>query len=326
MKDNTNYIMDDLLVKYLLGEATETEKQEVQEWISADAEHRRYFDHFRTIWEAGARLAVNSNADENAAWERFRQRTQNQPANEQRKTIPFRLISKTWLRAAAMLVFLAGGGWLAYYMISNPALLEVHSGADILAVTLPDESVVTLNKHTTLSYPKRFAGNTRQIQLTGEAFFEVTADKDKPFVIRANDATIRVVGTSFNIKSSMDTTEVIVATGIVEVSKKENGILLHPNEKAIVRKDRTAPEKRINTDELYNYYHTREFVCNGTPLWRVTDVLGEAYDVDIIVADRLKHLPLTATFRDEPLDHILHVIGETFQVQVQRNGQQVIIK
>lgn len=318
--------MDDLLVKYLLGEATADEKQEVQQWIGEDAEHKRYFDHFRTIWDAGARLAMSSKADENKAWERFRERTQNQGANEQRKVISLRLISRTWLRAAAMLIFLAGGSWLAYYMITNPSQLQVYSGADIVAVTLPDESVVTLNKHTTLSYPKRFAGNTRHVQLTGEAFFEVTPDKEKPFVIRANDATIRVVGTSFNIKSATDTTEIIVATGIVEVSKKENGVLLHPNEKAIVRKDRMAPEKQSNTDDLYNYYRTREFVCDGTPLWRLTDVLSEAYDIDIIVADRLKHLPLTATFRNEPLDHILNVIGETFQVQVQRNGQQVIIK
>ncbi len=318
--------MDDLLVKYLLGEATATEQKEVQHWISEDAEHKRYFDHFCTIWETSARIASHSKADEHEAWERFQQRTQNKQGNGSRKVIPFGFINRTWLRAAAMLLFLAGGGWIAHYLITHPAQLHIHSGTDILVVTLPDESVVTLNKHTSLSYPKRFVGNTRNIQLTGEAFFEVTPDKNKPFMIHANDATIRVVGTSFNIKSAPETTEIIVATGIVEVSKKENGILLRPNEKAIVRKDLTAPEKQANTDDLYNYYRTKEFVCNGTPLWRLTDVLSEAYNVDIIVADRLKHLPLTATFRNEPLDHIMNVISETFHVTVQRNGQQIIIK
>jgi transmembrane sensor len=317
--------MDDLLVKHLLGEATEAEQAEVQAWLQEDVEHQRQFEQFRAIWEAGATLAARSNVDENAAWERFVQRTQQAEQQSVRpKTIP--LTRRTWLRAAAAIALFAIGGWSAWIFTTPPAQLYVESGDQTLIHTLPDGSVVTLNKHASLSYPRRFAGNIRSVALEGEGFFEVTPDKRKPFVIQVADVSVKVVGTSFNIKNSEGTTEVIVETGAVEVSKKEQGVLVHPNEKAIVRPGQHTPVKQENTDALYNYYRTREFVCKGTPLWRLTNVLNEAYDVDIIVADRLKGLPLTATFRDEPLENILTVIGETFNIEVERNGRQIILK
>jgi len=320
--------MDDLLVKYLLEEATEAERQEVQTWLQASGEHRQRFEHFRAIWEAGSGLAVNSRVDENAAWERFLQRTQNteQQQGNSRTISPGGLSRRAWMRTAAAILLLAGGSWLAYFFVSHPAQLYVQSGDQTRTCTLPDGTTVTLNRHAALSYPRRFTGNIRGVRLEGEAFFEVTPDKSKPFIIQVADVSVKVVGTSFNIRSAAGTTEVIVETGTVAVSKKEHGVVLHPNEKAIVRKGQPAPLKQDNTDALYNYYRTKEFVCNGTPLWRLTDVLNEAYDVDIIVADRLKSLPLTATFRDEPLEHILTVIGETFNIQVERHGQQIILK
>ncbi len=319
-------MMEDLLVKYLLEEATSQEKQEVQQWLDADPENQRHFNQFKTIWEESARIFEKSKVDENTAWERFQQRVANAEQNQKGKTISLTSTGRSWMRAAALIIVLISASWFGYRQLLDPTIFEINSGNDILAVTLPDESVVTLHKNTTLSYPSRFKGNSRKVTLVGEAFFDISPDDKKPFYIHANDATIRVVGTSFNVKTTSDSTEIIVATGLVEVTKEDNGILLHPNEKAVVRKDKLAPEKLVNTDKLYNFYHTRELVCDDTPLWRVTQALEEVYGLDIIVADQLKNLPLTATFNNEPIDNILQVIGETFQVQVRRNGNEVIIR
>ena len=92
-------------------------------------------------------------------------------------------------------------------------------------------------------------------------------------------------------------------------------------------KDKENPVKQQVTDELYNYYRTKEFVCNNTPLWRLADVLGEAYGVHIIITDeRLRSLPLTTVFKNESLDNILLVISETFNIKVEREGNTIYFK
>lgn len=316
--------MDELLVKYLLGEASAAEQAQAEQWIQASAENRRYYEQFKLIWEQSRKLAVNSTVNEDEAWQRFKQRIDH-PARP--KTINLGT-QFTWARAASVLLIVAVVGLLAYFIgHRSPEMIARSSGSSILTDTLPDGSVVTLNKHSSITYPENFDGNTRAIALTGEAFFNVTPDKNKPFVISVNDVTVKVVGTSFNIKNTNTKTEVIVETGIVSVAKKANEIKVNPNEKATVLKNGDVPLKEANEDALYNYYRTKEFVCNGTPLWRLVDVLNDAYGVNIIIGDsRLKNMELTTTFRNEPIENILAVVSETLNLRVERKGTDIILK
>lgn len=319
---------DELLVKYLLNEANEAEQQQVNAWITASADNKKYYDHFSLIWEKSKKHAVTSTIDTDVAWQKFQQRVQkNETGSAKIIELPRR--SMGWMRIAAMLVILLGSAWMLYNIIGlgKPEMIAIRSEDKVLIDTLPDGSIVTLNKNSSLSYPASFKGNTRDIALTGEAFFDVTPDKSKPFIISVNDVKVMVVGTTFNVKNTAERTEVVVETGIVEVSKKNNGIKVMPKEKAVVLKDKAMPVKESSTDELYNYYRTREFVCNGTPLWRLVDVLNEVYNADIVIEnEQLKNLPLTTTFHNETLDSILSVVGETFNIKVERNGNRIILK
>lgn len=318
---------DDILVKYLLGEATAEEQQLVQEWTAADENNRRYFEHFKLIWEQSKKLAVKSTVNEDEAWQRFKQRTETHVQKSRTIEMPSRNFS--WARAASILLVIAVGGMLMYFITRNssPHMITLRSGNATLTDTLPDGSVVTLNKDAELSYPEDFDGDMRQIALNGEAFFDVAPDKDKPFVISVNEVTVQVVGTSFNVKGTSEKTEVIVETGIVAVKKNTNEVKLAPNEKATVLKSAAAPVKEDVEDALYNYYRTKEFVCNGTPLWRLADVLGDAYSVNIVIAtERAKNLELTTTFKNESLENILSVVSETLNVRIERKGVDYIIK
>ncbi|RYE20288.1 MAG: DUF4974 domain-containing protein, partial [Sphingobacteriales bacterium] len=192
---------------------------------------------------------------------------------------------------------------------------------------LPDGSFVTLNKHSHIEFSENRNGKTRDVKLTGEAFFNVAPDKSKPFIISVNDVKVQVVGTSFNVKSDVKKTEVIVETGIVKVAKNSNDVTLKPNEKATVYSNAAKPVKELNDDVLYNYYRTKEFVCNATPLWRLADVLNEAYGVNINIPDqRLRQMAITTTFRNEPIENILAVIGETFNIKVERKGNYIVLR
>jgi transmembrane sensor len=325
VSNGNNHITDDLLVKYLLGEANATEQANVQQWIAASGENEKYFQHFKLIWDESKKLEARSTISADEAWERFKQRTHREAVTP--RVIEMPKPKTNWLRAAAAIVLLLGCGFLVRMIGGEPEMIALQSGNSVLIDTLPDGSVVTLNKNSSISYPEEFDGDTREIALNGEAFFNVTPDKSKPFIITANEARVRVVGTSFNVKSSYATTEVIVETGVVEVGKQDNVVKLNPNEKAVVSKDEAAPDKHNVTDELYNYYRTKEFVCNNTPLWRLADVLQDVYGVEIIITDsRVRNLPLTTTFRNESLDSILGIIRETFNLTVERDGNKVFLK
>lgn len=194
--------------------------------------------------------------------------------------------------------------------------------------TLPDGSVITLNKFSELKYPEKFVGNSRNISLEqGEAFFDVAKNRNKPFIIQVKDITVKVVGTSFNIKISDKNTEVIVETGIVQVSKNGKTVDLLPSEKVTVSSSNSSLIKENSTDHLYNYYRSKEFEANETPLKRVIEVLNEAYGAHIILErEELGELTLTTTFKNESLDDILDVISKTFNLKVEKKNKTIIIK
>ena len=318
-----NDVMDDLLVKSLLGEADPGEEARVQQWLSAnpDAEKRR--EHFRILLEESRGLSNAPHVDTEAAWTRFQQRVIVEKKTARLIQFPMR----TALRAAAGIALLLGLSSLGYYFWST-STQTLSSGGGTLAVHLPDGSDVTLNRHSSISYPRRFSSAERTVSLEGEGFFEVTPNKSKPFVIHSGQADVTVVGTSFNVKSTEGRTEVIVETGRVRVGKSGREVELAPAERAIVLQDRATPLKMRARDILHNYYRTGAFTCERTPLSRLVDVLAEAYRADIRIADpSLRSLPLTATFRGASLDEVLDVLTATFpQVQVERRGEQILLK
>jgi transmembrane sensor len=325
LSQNFDHINDDLLVKYLLGEATEEERLQVEAWMASDAANKKQYEDFKTIWEESKQLALVSTVDESAAWQRFRQRVE----PPKKKAIVRKMKPTPWLRIAALFIVIAGAGYFGYKLFNEKPIetIVVASGKVPLVDTLPDGSIVTLNKNSQLDYPSRFKGETRTISLKGEAFFNVTPNKEKPFIIHVNDVTVRVVGTSFNVKSVNGITEVIVETGIVQVTRNNKTVELLPKEKTKVTRQDSVLTKEKEQDKLYNYYRSKEFVCDATPLWKLVQALNEAYDVHIEIENpRLRSEPLTVTFNNESLDQILDVIVETFKIKKTQEKDRIILR
>jgi transmembrane sensor len=277
----------------------------------------------RFLLEESGRIRVPA-VDTDQAWQRFRQRI----AAPQEKAAVKKAFF-TPLRAAALLVLVAGAALWGYLSMKDgpAALLAIQSQSQVLNDTLPDGSMVTLNKNSVLSYKEKFRGDTRAVALKGEAFFRVQPDKSKPFVVQVNDVTVKVVGTSFNVKSGEGATEVIVETGIVQVTRNGKTVELRPGQKVLLKDEDSALVKENVKDHLHNYYHSKEFVCDNTPLWKLVDVLQEAYDVEIEIGrEELRNLPLTATFNNESLDHILDIIATTFDIKVTRRNNKIILR
>jgi len=229
---------------------------------------------------------------------------------------------------AASIAIIMGIGLLAYW-IYNDRVKEVTVVAQqaVLNDTLSDGSVVTVNKGSSISYQSKFKGDTRRVALKGEAFFNVTPNKKKPFVISVNDVQITVVGTSFNVKTTNGNTEVVVETGIVKVTRAGKTVELKANEETTVyAKDSLLTKEKVS-DQLYKYYRTKEFVCDDTPLWKLVEVINEAYNSHIVIGNpALKNMSITTTFNNESLEQVLNVISITFNIKIIKEGDTIILE
>lgn len=329
MKTNYNDI-DELLVKYLTGESTEEEKVYVQQWLQQGEKNRQYYDHFRLIWEESLQLAATATVDEDAAWQRFQQRTEN-PGTQQ-GTLKY-LPALRWIKIAAAVILVAGLSWIAWVLLSDKTATEVplatiETTNDVKSDTLPDGSFITINKNSSLTWPEQFKGKSRNVQLTGEGFFSVKSDKQKPFIVSAgNNITIEVLGTSFNVKSRQDSTEVIVETGNVQVSWLTGKTMLKAGEKVIIKNGQDSVHKQVINDRLYNYYHSRTFICDNTPLYKLVDALNDAYDANIVIGNpAINNMLLTTDFHNESLDNILDVVSGTFNITVVKENGAIILR
>ncbi|TDW97416.1 FecR family protein [Dinghuibacter silviterrae] len=318
--------MDGLLVKYLLGEASAEERETVTRWCALDAANRKYFDDFRLLWDTGRALAPELRADPEAAWERFVERRTapgagrrasgpRQSASQPGDALPARRVLLRWMVAAAMVLLL--GGAATWWWLSRPLVLDAPTAA--LTATLPDGSSVTLNAHSTLRY------KDRAVTLEGEGFFTIAPDAYKPFVVHAGNATIQVLGTSFNVRTRDSAVAVVVETGRVAVSLGADRQVISAGER--VQADEKGLLKWASSDELYQYYRTRLFVCRATPLGELLRTVSEAYNVPILlVPPDTDTKPLTGTYRFGSLDSLLNVVTQTLGLTWTRNGKEVVIR
>lgn len=318
LEQNFDHINDDLLVKYLLNEATTDEQEQVKQWLTDDV-NLAYYNQLQKIWDDSRQLSLTSTVDENRAWQRFQEKIH--PAAVRRTSF-------SWTRIAASIAIIVGIGVLGYWIFNDRAKeITVVAQEAVLNDTLSDGSVVTVNKGSSISYLSKFKGETRQVSLKGEAFFKVTPNKKKPFIISVNDVRITVVGTSFNVRTINGNTEVIVETGIVKVTRGGKTVELRANEETTVGAKDSALTKEKVSDQLYKYYRTKEFVCDDTPLWKLVEVINEAYNSHVLIGNpALKDLRINTTFNNESLDQVLNVISITFNIKLVKEGDTIILQ
>ncbi|MEN0052987.1 MAG: FecR domain-containing protein [Mucilaginibacter sp.] len=329
MKQDMN---EDILIKYILGEASDSEKQDVETWVATSNTNAKKFEDVKIILETSKRLAQQSPLSETEAWDKFKVK---RAANESDET-PIRSINTntntSWLRVAAAAMLLVGAGWISYYLYQRSGmssqLISINATNMVRVDTLPDGSIVHLNKHSGISYVGNFKSQ-RIIKLTGEAFFEVKHNQYVPFTVHVNDVTVKDIGTAFNIKSKPQNTEVIVESGIVQVSKHNNSVQLNASEMVNIKQGDQQLKVEKSADMLYGYYRSNTFNVSNQPLWRLVDVLNEAYNAHIKIDNTtLRNTPITVTIRlQDSLANVLELIKSTTpEMRIEKQGQDIIIK
>ena len=361
-----NQRFEELLIRDLTGDLTPDERLELLAFLQADAGRRREQEILKDFW---AQKEVTY-ADTHSTFEKIKDRIRLQeeasglpghfapsvPAPDtvgQIRHIPPSRRLPSWRSAAAILLFILGGYGIFHYYYSGRtarhslAWQEKYTTRKTMSkMILADGSSVTLNADSRLKYPASFDGPVREVYLTGEAFFDIQKDPDHPFIIHTDKMNIRVLGTSFNVRSYpgdavMETT---LLQGSVEVTfpdRPADKIILRPSDKLVIRntgatadsaavaaagKDKNKAGSRSSPETKYSltgltYYRNQhntivetswldnKLVFSNEEFQSVARKMERWYGVSIVFdREDLKMFPFTGYFQKENITEALYAL------------------
>jgi ferric-dicitrate binding protein FerR (iron transport regulator) len=251
-----------------------------------------------------------------------------------RRTQPRKVAAwRPWAqRAAAAFVLLFAVAAVVYWNANR--YTEVHTGyGERIAVTLPDNSTVTLNGNSVLRYHKLWDNeHTREVWIDGEGFFAVqhTVNHQK-FVVHASDQlNVEVLGTKFNVKSREKKSEVMLTEGKVKLDMqntqaKASSVFLAPGELATLGTDRHL-SKRTVKQKQYTSWLQYTLYFDRTTLRDIAVLLKDTYGLDVVFDDAtLQDRELSGEISSASINDILYAIAETFNLSVTREGTSVYI-
>ena len=327
MNQNHKDIDENLLLQYLLGNADDESRNTVETWLDAESGNRKHLDQLEALWlETGKITPPPLPVDITAAWDRMSARIdkhEDAHSEPKMKSAGIRYL-KYALSAAALILLVFGVYMIVKLLAVKEKEILITSTDKILQQTLPDSSHITLNTKSALGYHEHFTGNDRALKLTGEAFFEVSHDPSKPFVVDAGIAKVKVLGTVFDVSAYPGKdVEVTVTEGRVMlfiITPRSNdtlSVVLEAGMSGIMKQGALKPEV-VNTPSpgrLFWIKHSLDF--KRTSLSEVFKLLEQYYAVKISVSDNgILNCRLTAMFTGDPVNRIMNVIAESFGMKL----------
>jgi ferric-dicitrate binding protein FerR (iron transport regulator) len=244
--------------------------------------------------------------------------------------IPFRtsFLKRTIFRIAAVALIIIGLGSVVFYLsnsgyLSKKITVNTSNDQKNVRVGLPDGSNIFLNRNTELTYRSNFGNQKREVKLSGEAFFDISADTEMPFSIDAENARVKVVGTSFNVitKNAESAVEVYVKTGKVILSDNSEIKSLVIEPEFVGTMDSNTSNKKINKNPNYMSWMTEYLDYNGQKLEVVFYDLKRVYNMDIVADDPgILQYPWTSPIDNQPQDTIIRLICSSFNLSYRKDG------
>jgi ferric-dicitrate binding protein FerR (iron transport regulator) len=264
--------------------------------------------------------------DVDNAWEKVYGRLVQEDLIPAVKPVRLTRSSALFIRIAASILILISAGYLTYHIVSseNQKMITATSGdSKNIQVNLPDGSRVTLNRKTTLTYPSQFDGSLRIVELNGEAYFEVESDLSRPFRVTAGNASIEVLGTSFNVNAeeSKGEVEVFVTSGRVLLSSESEAEGIELTEGFIGRTTTGKTLREINDNPNYMAWNSGILVYESAGLETVFSDLKKVYGIEIEADDSVISDKLITTVLDNVKEEdIINIIATTFNLSWRKEG------
>jgi ferric-dicitrate binding protein FerR (iron transport regulator) len=257
----------------LANPADAAKQQALKQWLEASAQHRVLFEEVRMLWEATAQLPA-SPLDPVAGWETLSQQFS---ASAPAPAVRSRRMAGGWWKAAAILLplLIAAGYWLHVSKQNSRISYTALHAKDSLV--LPDGTAVYLQQGTRVSWARHFS--ERQVQLeAGEAFFSVAKDEQHSFSVTTANATVKVLGTAFNVSTNAGATDVVVWEGRVSLSgSRHQPLVLEPGEMGIAGH---GEARKLPGDHKYRCgWANDDLVFYNQPVELVLQVLASHYQL-----------------------------------------------
>ncbi len=321
-----------MIAKVLAGEAGHKEIHALDSWSLQNKKNKQLIDMLKKNWESIGPEEGKIRVDTDQAWLNLRTRLEEEGLlSEPAKPVIRKTMLTPMIRAAAAVVLLVGLTIISY-LILTPDASRVKLAASTtdnqeFGIVLPDGSEVDLNAHSEIEY-RLAASGVRSVKLTGEAWFIVSSDPVRPFIVEAGDAVIEVTGTSFGVRTDphKDRIEVYVASGSIQFhqARKDNKVLkLGAGTMGVLEQNRLEEDKSF--DMNYLSWRTRKLTFRQTRLGEVADILNRTYGKNIrFDSKNLEDCLFTGTFDQQPLDSVMKVIQIAFNLDVQKDKNTFI--
>lgn len=342
----------ELITKELTGELSPDEMSELQTLMKSDPFYAKQRNTFRMFW---AKDHANE-FDDDALFKRVTEKIRLQEpdfnlekeAQTKRKLLPF-----IWKAAAVFLIatsafLLYRINWTGGLPKADMQLVRTLKGERKMIV-LPDGTKVAINVDSKLSFPSAFQDSTREVSLTGEAFFDVHEDHKHPFIIHTRKLAIRVLGTAFNVKAYQNDkfSETTLIRGIIQVrltDRPNDQITLRPTEKLVVNyltpvakeskvtlvKNNTLPEvtylQKNDTTVVETSWLQNKLIFKNQDFETITNSLSRRYNVSIQFENQLeKDLRFTGVFEKETVTEILNALQLTENFKYKIVNEKILI-
>ena len=320
--ENNQGIPTQLIEQFLKGKISDSEEKELLEWIDKTPNSFVIFqneqERLRPI------IAKQANEEVNFQWKLLLNKIQ-----DKTKTKRFNSTRVYFSAVAAVLLTALILGVVFKSEISKRFFAEkitevVTSCGEKTSFILSDGTRVQLNAGSKLIFPEKFKGDTREVKLIGEAFFEVTPDKMNPFIVKTQELNIRVLGTAFNVEAFPDAAEVntTLVHGKVALERETsvNTVILaemNPFEHAVykTKKQEINVQQEINIDQYISWKDGKLVFMNAS-VQEVAKKLELWFNVSVQVkGEKLRNAHFTGTFTNETIDQVLKLLKISYPIE-----------
>lgn len=342
------YNIEELIVRFLQQDINEEELRCLEAWLEEDTEHKSYFFGLKSISDSSRRSFFSQKDVNEASWQKMVARMNK--GNEKISSYSKLRTRDLWLSSvkyAAIIVLAVGLGWgihafhgstqSSYLAKEDVTYNEIHvqKGGRANTLILSDGTKVVLNAATTFRYPASFNGEYRQVYLDGEAYFEVTENEKKPFVVKLDKQDITVLGTTFNVQAYDNETYSVVTllSGRVMLeSFNESGestgrMFMKPDQRALSDNISGSVSLSDVDASLTNTWINGEYKFKDEPLSSIVKRLENYYNVEIHLDDKhLEQIKYTGTFSlDQDIQEVIRIIDYEKQFTFKRVKKDIFI-
>lgn len=361
MTENYSSI-DKIIFSFLNGDISLEEKNILKDWLASDPSKKEYFKEVYKIWNTVDLLNEDKNKIEKILQKVNYQIGKIDTFTEKKLSAPKKIMLSIAKRAAVILISLCTGAFLFYLMVKAPVLTSQQTFNNEIIVPfgskskihLYDGTEVTLNAGSTLTYNTDYGKDFREVNLVGEGYFKVAKQIDKPFIVHTYKASIKALGTEFNVKAYPDENivETILVKGSIEVNeidssvnstdlKRSKGVILKPGQKVQIFNTSENTKQKANQNpvnitsvekiepirndakirletsnpQIETSWKDNRWIIQAKDLHELSVLLSRRYNVNIHLQNpELVKYKFSGTIENETIEQVFNIIQLTVPI------------